>query len=77
MQPFIRASVARGSPVQQRMLQMLQALRAEALARQYSVNAELQRLDDMILTLENDVEEGNAEANADVDMAEGSSGGRA
>ena len=48
---------------------MLQALRAEALARQYSVNAELQRLDDMILTLENDVEEGNAEANADVDMA--------
>ena len=56
---------------------MLQALRAEALACQYSVNAELQRLDDMILTLENDVEEGNAEANADVDMAEGSSGGRA
>ena len=56
---------------------MLQALRAEALARQYSVNAELQRLDDMILTLENDVEEANAEANADVDMAEGSSGGRA
>lgn len=56
---------------------MLQALRAEALARQYSVNAELQRLDDMILTLENDVEEGNAEANADVDMVEGSSGGRA
>ena len=48
---------------------MLQALRAEALARQYSVNAELQRLNDMILTLENDVEEGNAEANADVDMA--------
>lgn len=52
----IRVSNPRGTPAQQRMLRLLQRLRSEAVARQFAANAEIQHIDDMILTLQSEVE---------------------
>lgn len=55
------------------VIRMLQTLRADAVARQYSVSAEIQRLDDLIATFES----GGNNMDDDVTMTEatGTQGG--
>lgn len=48
------------------VIRMLQTLRADAVARQYSVSAEIQRLDDLIATFES----GGNNMDDDVTMTE-------
>ena len=55
------------------VIRMLQTLRADAVARQYSVSAEIQRLDDLIATFESG--ENNMDDDVTMTEATGTQGG--